>query len=52
MSFSNKLWVVVLAAATLVIKVVVTLSILPVTCSWLELKKYVPELIPVVEPFE
>ena len=51
-SFSSKLWVVVLAADTLVVTVVVTLSISPVTCSKLEVKKYVPELIPEVDPFE
>ena len=49
-SFSNKLWVVVFAADTFVVTVVVTLSISPVTWVWSEEKKYEPELIPVVEP--
>ena len=49
---SRRPWVVVSAADTLVVTVVVTLSISPVTCVKSVSKKYVPELIPVVDPFE
>ena len=49
---SCKLWVVVSAAETFVITVVVTLSTFPVTCVWFEVKLYKPDEIPVLLPLE